>query len=45
MLLHGRNSFEPFLIRAAAELIRHRPIDVTRLANASKRERCQRVLA
>ncbi|MSU49811.1 MAG: hypothetical protein EXS37_12130 [Opitutus sp.] len=45
LLLHGRNSFEPFLIRAAAELIRHRSIDATRLALASKRGRCQRVLA
>lgn len=45
LLLHGRNPFEPFLVRAAAELLRHRPLDVARLALNSKRERCQRVLA
>ena len=45
LLLHGLNPFEPFLIRAAAELIRHHAVDAARLVLASKRERCQRVLA
>ncbi|MSU66169.1 MAG: hypothetical protein EXS38_08740 [Opitutus sp.] len=45
LLLHGRNLFEPFLIRAAAALIRHHALDAARLVLASKRERCQRVLA
>jgi len=43
--LHGRNPFEPFLIRAAAELLRYRPRDASRLVLNSRRERCQRVLA
>lgn len=45
LLLHGRNPFEPFLIRAAAELTRYCAVDHTRLVLAAKRERCQRVLA
>lgn len=45
LLLHGQNIFEPFLIRAAAELLRHRPLDVSRLVCHAKRERGQRVLA
>jgi hypothetical protein len=45
LLLHGRNPFEPFLVRAAAELTRSCAVDHTRLALAAKRERCQQVLA
>ena len=45
LLLHGRNAFEPFLIRAAAELIRRLALDPARLAFAARRERCQRALA
>ena len=45
LLLHGANAFEPFLIRAAAELLRCRPMKVADLAEAAKRERCARVLA
>ena len=45
LLLHGRIRFEPFLIRAAAELTRNCAVDPARLAHAAKRERCQRVLA
>lgn len=45
LLLHGANAFEPFLIRAAAELLRCRPMGARRLAPAARRERCGRVLA
>ena len=45
LLLHGANGFEPFLIRAAAELLRCRSMRVADLAGAAKRERCERVLA
>lgn len=45
LLLHGRNAFEPFLIRAAAELTRACVVDPARLVLAAKRECCQRVLA
>jgi hypothetical protein len=45
LLLHGRNPFEPLLIRAAAELLRRRPLDPHLLAKAARRERCERVLA
>ena len=45
LLLAGGNAFEPFLIRAAAELLRAVPIDLSRLAGRARRERCERVLA
>jgi hypothetical protein len=44
LLLHGRNPFEPLLIRAAAELLRRRPLDPHLLAKAARRERCERPL-
>ncbi len=45
LLLSGENRFEPFLIRAAAELLRAVPIDRARLAWLARRERATRVLA
>ncbi|MBM3853296.1 MAG: hypothetical protein FJ399_09080 [Verrucomicrobia bacterium] len=45
LLLGGAQRFEPFLIRAAGELLRAVPIDVARLASLARRERCARVLA
>ncbi len=45
LLLLNANAFEPVLIRAAAELLRRRPIDVQKLARAARRERCERALA
>jgi hypothetical protein len=45
LLLAGENRFEPFLIRAAAELLRVVPMDVRRLAWLARRERVTRVLA
>ena len=45
LLLHNANVFEPFLIRAAAELLRCRPIAIECVTRAARRERCERVLA
>ena len=45
LLLSGANEYEPFLIRAAAELLRATPFDAARLAALARRERCARVLA
>lgn len=45
LLLHGRNGFEPFLVRAAAELLRRCRLDPVRLARAARGERCERTLA
>ncbi len=45
LLLAGENRFEPFLIRAAAELLRAVPVNVVRLVWLARRERVGRVLA
>jgi hypothetical protein len=45
LLLAGENPFQPFLVRAAAELLRAARIDGARLAWLARRERCAPVLA
>lgn len=45
LLLAGENRFEPFLIRAAAGLLRVGPMDAARLAWLARRDRTVRVLA